>query len=125
MENKFKKMDEKELIYDLLQRLTRSQFSVIWQGLNPDVRSYVLKRGSDEANEEDLKRITFKFYDEYDSLWDLREVRGFLADSAQAYSVLSRIAINMHEITMEMDEGELKQELSDLASSLNFFIGDM
>lgn len=125
MDNKFKKMDEKELIYDLLQKLSRSQFSVIWQGLNPDVRSYVLKRGSDEVNEEDLKRITFKFYDEYDSLWDLRDVRGFLADSAQAYSVLSRIAINMHEITMEMDEGELKQELSDLASSLSFFIGDM
>ena len=79
----------------------------------------------DENNEQDLKRITFKFYDEYDSLWDLREVRGFLADSAQSYSVLSRIAINMHEITMEMDEGELKQELSDLASSINFFLGDL
>lgn len=125
MENKFKKMDEKELIYDLLQRLSRSEFSIIWEGLNQDVKSYVRRRRIDEINQEDLKRITFKFYDEYDSLWDLREVRGFLADSAQAYSVLSRIAINMHEITMEMDEGDLKQELSDLATSLNFFIGDL
>jgi hypothetical protein len=124
MENKFEKMNEKELIYDLLQRLSRSEFSVILAGLNTDIRSYVLKRGMDEANEEDLKRITFKFHDEYESLWDLREFRGFLEDSAQSYSVLSRIATNMHEITMDMDEGELKQELADLATSLSFFIGD-
>lgn len=116
--------ERKEELYKLLQKLDLGDRTNIVSFLSPETRDFLDKRSLDETYEHELKRVDFKFHDEYDCLWDLRDYRGFLDESPQHYNVLGRIVSQMYEISFEMDEGELKQELSDLALTLNFFTGD-
>jgi hypothetical protein len=81
----------------------------------------------DLINEEDLKRIQFKAYDERDPLWELKELRGMLGDSAMEYSVINQVcrmiegvADNLHYNTNYAN----KLLLKDIVFIIDFLNGD-
>ena len=121
-------MDNKETnekVYQLLSKLGVEDKNIVWRALTPETRNYISNKSLDHAYEDELKRVRFNFHGEYDTLWSLRDYRGFLSETPQHYSVLNKIATELYEIATEVDDMDHKVELQDLADALNFFIGDM
>jgi hypothetical protein len=80
----------------------------------------------DLINEKELKRIEFKVYDCDDTLWDLRELRGILDDSAVLHSVANRLSDNIDKIADNLHENDNdtnKKLLKDIVFVIEFFNG--
>lgn len=82
----------------------------------------------DAENIENLKRIEFKAFGDYETLWNLREIRGMLDDSAQAYSVLNRLSSTVMDISDKLEEDgcrKSRKKLEDLSFIIEFLMGDV
>lgn len=80
----------------------------------------------DLINEKELKRIEFKVYDCDDTLWDLRELRGILDDSAVLHAVANRLSGNLDKIADNLHENDNdtnKKLLKDIVFVIEFFNG--
>jgi hypothetical protein len=80
----------------------------------------------DLINEQELKRIEFKVYDCDDTLWDLRELRGILDDSAVLHAVANRLSDNIDKIADNLHENDNdtnKKLLKDIVFVIEFFNG--
>jgi hypothetical protein len=81
----------------------------------------------DLINEENLKRIQLKAYGEWDPLWELKELRGILGDSAMEYSVINQVCRMIEGIADNLDKNSNyanKLLLKDIVFIIDFLNGD-
>lgn len=81
----------------------------------------------DEVNEENLKRITLNVYGERDPLWELREVRGILGDSAGEYSIVNNLCSMIDSVADNLHRNDNRTNrllLKDIVFIIEFLNGD-